>query len=133
MRHDSFSPNRSSTQRTRVLAQRAAAMRQAPTASEARLFEAVRGERLGVSFRRQVPLLGRFIADLFAPEVRLVVEVDGAYHTRRSSADERRDRALARAGFHVLRIEAELVMGDLPAAVARVRAVIEQLREPSAG
>lgn len=52
--------------RTEVLGKRAAEMRRAPTASEARLFEAVRGGRLGVSFRRQVPPLERFVANLFA-------------------------------------------------------------------
>jgi very-short-patch-repair endonuclease len=72
-------------------------MRHAPTTSEERLFEAIRGRRLGVSFRRQVPLVGRFIADLYASEVKLVVEVDGLCHARTKEADARRDRALARA------------------------------------
>jgi very-short-patch-repair endonuclease len=103
-------------------------MRHTPTSSEARLFEAVRGERLGISFRRQVPLIGRFIADLYAPEVRLVVEVDGLYHARRQCQDARRDRALARAGYRVLRIEDELVVHDLPAAVERICAEIRRLR-----
>jgi very-short-patch-repair endonuclease len=71
--------------------------------------------------------LGRFIADLFVPQLRLVIEVDGGYHTERPEADARRDRALARAGYHVLRIEAELVVTDLPAAVERIREVIGTL------
>jgi very-short-patch-repair endonuclease len=103
-------------------------MRRAPTTYEARLFAALRGGALGVSFRRQVPLLGRFIADLFAPEVRLVVEVDGEYHTRRHAPDARRDRALSRAGYTVLRLDAELVMLDLPAAVGRVAEEVARLR-----
>jgi very-short-patch-repair endonuclease len=111
-----------------MLAERAASMRHAPTASEARLFEALRGGRFGVAVRRQVPVLGRFIADLLAPEVRLVVEVDGLYHTRRGAADARRDRALLRAGYRVLRLDAELVMRDLDGAVARVVAEVERLR-----
>ena len=57
-----------------------------------------RGRRLGVSFRRQVQLLGSYIVDLLAPEV------DGGFHERRGSADGRRDRALARVGYTVLRI-----------------------------
>jgi very-short-patch-repair endonuclease len=112
----------------RSLAERASLMRHAPTASEARLFEALRGGRLGVSFRRQVPVLGRFIADLLAPEVRLVVEVDGLCHARRGAADARRDRALGRAGYTVLRVEAGLVMGDLEAAVACVAREVARLR-----
>ena len=115
------------SQRARVLQERAAQMRHAPTSSEARLFEAVRGGRLGVAFRRQVPLAGRFIADLYAPEVRLVVEVDGGYHAGRAKADARRDRALARIGCNVLRVDAGLVMNDLEAAVALVRAEIARL------
>jgi very-short-patch-repair endonuclease len=108
-------------------------MRHAPTASEARLFEALRGGRLGVAFRRQVPVLGRFIADFLAPGVRLVVEVDGLYHTRRAAGDARRDRAFERAGYAVLRLDAQLVMLDLDAAVARVADTIEKLRAARSG
>lgn len=88
------------------------------------MFEAVRGGRLGVCFRRQVPVLGRYIADFLAAEVRLIVEVDGEYHGQRRRADERRDRALARAGYRVLRLPAELVMRDLPAAVTCIAAAV---------
>jgi very-short-patch-repair endonuclease len=64
------------------------------TPSETLLWNAIRGRRLGAEFRRQVPLLGRYIADFFAREAGLVVEVDGAGHSLRQSADERRDTAL---------------------------------------
>jgi very-short-patch-repair endonuclease len=103
-----------------TLALHAHTMRQAPTDSEARLWSALRSSQLGVAFRRQVPLLG-FIADFYAPSVRLVVEVDGGYHARRVSADARRDRKLACAGYRVVRLQAELVMRDLPAALLAVR------------
>ncbi len=119
---------RPSLARRGLLAGRADAMRSEPTPSEARLFEAVRGRRLGVGFRRQVELLGRYIVDLLASEIRLVVEVDGEYHSTRERADARRDRALARAGYQVLRIDAALVMHDLDAAVALVRGAVERLR-----
>jgi very-short-patch-repair endonuclease len=99
-------------------------MRRDPTPSEARLFEAVRGGRLGVAFRRQVAVLGRYIVDLLVPALKLVVEVDGGYHAQRERADERRHRALVAAGYRVVRVPAELVMRDLPAAVAVVAAAI---------
>jgi very-short-patch-repair endonuclease len=57
----------------------------------------------------------------YAPSVRLIVEVDGGYHARRVTADARRDRKLERAGYRVVRVRAELVMRDLPAAVLAVR------------
>jgi len=47
--------------------------------------------------------------------------VDGGYHSERVRADARRDRALSRAGYRVLRLPAELVMRDLAAAVECVR------------
>jgi hypothetical protein len=44
-------------------------------------------------------------------------KVDGGYHAPRSMADAKRDRALIRAGYPVVRIEAKLVMRDLPPAL----------------
>src|SRR6478609_5015738 len=108
-----------------TLALHAHTMRGAPTESEARLWRALRSSQLGVAFRRQVPLLG-FIADFYAPSARLIVEVDGAYHARRLTADARRDRKLARAGYRVLRLPAELVMRDLPAALRAVQNALDE-------
>jgi very-short-patch-repair endonuclease len=45
---------------------------------------------------------------------------------QRVAADARRDRALSRLGYRVLRLDAALVMARLPEAVARVR---DALRE----
>jgi very-short-patch-repair endonuclease len=95
--------------------------RRALTASEARLWSALSARQLGVQFRRQVPLAGRFIVDFAAPSVRLIVEVDGAYHAHRRGADKRRDRALTALGWRVLRLNAALVLSDLPSAVALVQ------------
>ncbi len=91
-----------------------------PTFSEAKLWSRLKGSQLGVAFRREF-VVGRFIVDLCAPSRRLVVEVDGGYHARIAARDARRDRALARAGWRVLRLDAELVVADIEAAVQRVR------------
>ena len=82
------------------------------TPSERALWQLLRGAQLGVHFRRQVPLIGRYIVDFFAPGARLVVEVDGPYHQQhaRRRADERRDRKLHYAGFRVLRLSSLLVL-----------------------
>jgi hypothetical protein len=58
-----------SVHRQAVLAERAREMRLSPTTSEWVLWQAIRGRRLGVQFRRQVPLGGRYIADFFASEL----------------------------------------------------------------
>ena len=102
----------------------AAQSRAAPTESEARLWSALSGGKLGVSFRRQVVLGNRFIVDFVAPQVRLVVEVDGSYHAQRAAADARRDSKLGRLGYRVLRIPAALVMNDLRTALELVRSAL---------
>jgi very-short-patch-repair endonuclease len=99
-------------------------MRLAPTASEERLYRALRAAGLAGHFRRQVPLVGRYIVDLLAPAARLVVEVDGGYHEGRRAADERRDRVLRRAGYRVVRIESSLVEHHLQEAVGCVAAAL---------
>jgi very-short-patch-repair endonuclease len=72
-------PRSSSEGRIALLDARGRQMRFALTPSEQLLGNRLSGQKLGVVFRRQVPLLGRFIADFLAPVHCLVVEVDGLY------------------------------------------------------
>ena len=53
-----------------------------------------------------------------------MVEVDGPWHERHREKDARRDRALERAGYRVLRVDAEMVVRELPVVRARIRAEI---------
>ena len=103
-------------------------MRRFAQEPERALWRALAGGKLGVSFRRQLVLGNRYIADFVAPAVRLVVEVDGGIHAVQRAADARRDRNLARLGHHVLRIPAAVVMRDISAAVALVQSALEGLR-----
>jgi very-short-patch-repair endonuclease len=57
-------------------------MRHLPTESEAALWRLIKGRQLGVSFKRQVPLLG-YIVDFYASEAKLIVEVSTAATTTR--------------------------------------------------
>ena len=96
-------------------------MRQCPTWSEQLLWEcALRRRGLGVEFRRHV-VIADFIVDFLAPAQKLIAEVDGLYHQRAQSADARRERKLVRLGYRVLRIEAQLVVHNLPEVVTRIR------------
>jgi very-short-patch-repair endonuclease len=94
------------------------------TESEAALWSALKARQLGVSFRRQVPVAGLFIADFCAPSIKLIVEVDGPVHARKLGSDSRRDRKLQSVGFRIVRVSAELVLSNLGAAVALVRAAL---------
>jgi very-short-patch-repair endonuclease len=106
--------------RQRELEAKAHHLRHSPTLSEQRLWSALRGSRLGVPFRRQVPI-SRYIADFVCSKARLVVEVDGGVHLHRAHLDAHRDSILQRAGYRVLRIPAALVTSNLEAAVALIR------------
>jgi very-short-patch-repair endonuclease len=79
---------------------RARALRRGQTDAEARLWNALRAERLGGwRWTRQVP----FGLDFLCREAALVVEVDGGQHADQAAYDARRTAWLERAGLRVLR------------------------------
>ncbi len=111
-----------------VLAERAHGLGLAPTVSEARRWQELSGNKLGVTFRRQVPVGHRYIVDFLAPALKLVVEVDGSAHEHRGAADARRDERLGRLGYRVIRVEAREVMGAPATVVERIAGAIAALR-----
>jgi very-short-patch-repair endonuclease len=109
-----------------LLAERAHFMRHHLTETEHTLWRQLSGKQLGVAFKRQVPI-DRYIVDYLASSVGLVVEVDGGVHSVHRTRDARRDRVLARLGYRVLRLDAELVRCNLAEAVARVVAALREI------
>ena len=101
--------------RSQILAlKRARAGRKAMTAPEVRLWQVLRGSRVGaLRFRRQ-HAIGSYILDFYCPEKRLAVEVDGEHHGSAEGRlhDRRRDVWLANQGIAVLRVLARDVMTD---------------------
>lgn len=99
-------------------------MRKEPTESERLFWRHVCQSQLGVRVRRQHPL-HPYIVDFYVPAYRLVVEIDGGIHLAQRERDARRDAELAALyGVRVMRIDAELVMRDLHATLATVRAAL---------
>ena len=115
--------SRQSLKFQQLLAERAHFMRHNLTETEAILWRQISGKKLGVAFRRQVTV-DRYILDFFASAAKLVVEVDGRSHDFQRTADARRDRVLARLGYRVLRLPAELVRRSVTEAVALVMEAI---------
>ena len=80
-------------------------MRQVPTDAEAKLWRALRLQRLGgYRFRRQYTVAG-YILDFYCPACRLAVELDGGQHSDPAQLeyDRRRTARLNEMGIRVLR------------------------------
>ncbi len=107
-----------------LLEERAHYMRHNLTETEQILWRRISSRQLGVAIRRQVPVGGKYIADFLAPASRLIVEVDDRTHELKRTADARRDRNLARLGYRVLRLPAELVRRNVQEAVSRIVAAL---------
>ncbi len=94
--------------------------RKEPTKSEAILWQALRNRGLGGrKFRRQQPV-GPFILDFYCHDESLAIEVDGGIHAGQSTTDAQRQRALESVGVRFVRITADLVENDLPAALSKI-------------
>lgn len=102
---------------------RARALRGAMTEAEKRLWARLRGDALGVRFRRQLVIVQRYIVDFCAPAVSLVVEVDGGPHTE-GAADVRRDGELEKLGYRTLRFWNNDVLREIDAVVGAILAEV---------
>nr|WP_281243251.1 DUF559 domain-containing protein [Sphingomonas palmae] len=87
---------------------------------EVLLWQRLRGDALGLSFRKQHPL-GPYVVDFCCIKARLVVEVDGAVHDGdRAAADQMRDHFIRENGFRVLRVRASDVHRDMDGTLAAI-------------
>lgn len=96
-------------------------MRKEPTKEEAILWEVVRNCKLGVKFRNQ-HTFGRYIADLFCHEKRLVIEIDGNIHNIPDiiEYDQIRQREIESRGLRILRIRNEEIYKDLAGVIEKI-------------
>lgn len=108
---------------------RAKTLRRNLSLPEVLLWNALRGQALGMKFRRQHPI-GPFILDFFCAKLRLAVEVDGYSHGTgdRADRDAGRDDWLRRQGIEVLRLSASTVLDDMDAALATIEAAAGERR-----
>ena len=83
------------------------------TDAEAALWQLVRNRKLiGCKFRRQVPI-GRYVADFYSHERKLIVELDGGVHSdpEQQAHDQNRDTFLLSLGLRILRFSNEEALG----------------------
>ncbi len=101
-------------------------LRKLPTEAEQRLWSRLRGDQLGVAFRRQHPVKG-YIVDFFAPIVKLAIECDGGQHATAGIREEIRTRALTGQGISVLRFWNNEVLGNTDGVVLAIQTVCAHL------
>jgi very-short-patch-repair endonuclease len=89
------------------------------TGGERLLWQRLRGEQLGIKFRRQHPV-GSYIADFACLAPQLIVEIDGSHHVGQQAYDAKRDAYFKSLGFDVLRFPANVPFSDLPSMVQAI-------------
>lgn len=101
------------------------------TQSESILWSQIRGKALGVMFLRQY-IIGDYITDFACLEPKLVIEVDGGYHSepRQVDDDAIRQDWLEHQGFKVIRFTNEEVECDIDNTVNKIKQVLD-LSQPS--
>ena len=110
------------------LEQKAKEMRENMTEAETLLWEALKSKHIGDKFRRQ-HIIGNFIADFVCLSKRLVIEVDGGYHTddTQQGLDEGRAEELKQLGFEVIRFTNEEVLNNLDKVVLQITEKLSSL------
>jgi very-short-patch-repair endonuclease len=97
------------------------------TRAETLIWPALRNHRLdGRGFRRQSPI-GPYFADFVCLQRKLIVEADGRTHETPDAKgkDAGRDAWREHAGYRLLRLPDDLVIGGLPIVVERIGARFE--------
>jgi very-short-patch-repair endonuclease len=105
--------------------QRARELRNNMTPAEKILWQELRGNKLGVHFRRQQIIAG-FIVDFYCHKAGLVIELDGDVHDEemQKESDAMRDRALNELGLKTVRFRNEEILRGLSQVVQRLRELI---------
>jgi very-short-patch-repair endonuclease len=97
------------------------------TAAESNLWAALRNRQLnGLRFRSQHPL-GRFIADFYCAQVRLVVEVDGLVHNEQAEYDEDRTQHFDTYNYRVVRFTNQEVFDNLPIVLTKISQIATEI------
>jgi very-short-patch-repair endonuclease len=114
--------NTASPDRYLLLKDFAQTNKQFPTDAEKLLWEHIRAKQLSVKFNRQ-HIIGDYIVDFVCIEKKLVIEVDGGYHSEyeQIEKDEFRTQQLRDWCFSVIRFKNEDVLGDISGVLNKIK------------
>jgi very-short-patch-repair endonuclease len=105
---------------------RSVELRRDMTPAEKVLWCALRMRRRRVKFRRQHVIAGLSV-DFYAPQIGLVIEVDGAVHHDQIAEDAARTTALEGLGLTVIRFRNDEVLDDLDRVIRLLDTTIEAM------
>ncbi|HET6527768.1 MAG TPA: DUF559 domain-containing protein [Balneolaceae bacterium] len=108
------------------LKERARELRKNSTRLEIKLWQELRGGKLGYTFNRQKPL-DEYIVDFYCKELKLVIEVDGDSHNGKQAYDRRRQQKLESFGLKVIRFYDDEVMKNIDGVVWAIQNVMREL------
>ena len=111
-----------------LLKENAIANRKTPTEAEAILWDLLKGNNIGLHFRRQHIILD-YIVDFICLDKGLVIELDGGYHNNpeQKEYDEQRTAHLQRLGYTELRFTNEELLVNPDSVVAKIKEVASKL------
>ena len=97
-----------------------------PTEAELLLWQHLREGVLGVKFFRQY-VIADFIVDFVSLQARLIIEVDGAYHSEleQQEHDQGRSARLERLGFKVIRFSNEDIFNSIDSVITIIKANLQ--------
>ena len=108
------------------LHRRAKELRDQSTPAEKKLWQSLRGKKMGgFKFRRQHPI-GMYLVDFCCPAKKLVIEIDGGIHQKQQGYDQARSQELTDRGYTVIRFQNDDVvnrLGDV------LRSIMEKMLE----
>lgn len=110
---------------TPKIMRQAGQLRKTLTPAERKLWSALRGDQLGVSFRRQ-HAIGPYIADFACIQKKLIIELDGEQHLEQVEYDEERTKYLESLGYKVIRFWNNEVMKDMDGVIRAIWNALEE-------
>ncbi len=110
-----------------ILKLRAKQMRKEPTPSEQLMWTQLRGNKLGVKFRRQ-HAIEFFIADFVCLQKKLIIEIDGFHHDQNPEYDAYRDELLLDLGFKTLRFKVYDVERDIDDCILKIKQELSSIQ-----
>ena len=96
------------------------AMRKNPTQAENKLWQELRGKKLGFGFRRQFVIDSKYIADFVCLEKRLIIECDGEQHNQNFD-DIERNFYLESQNFRILRFWNNEILENLEGVLSVIK------------